>query len=125
MNIPEIEKRILEFWKNKCDFASIYPADSRESGKFVRINYRKMKPYPCFNPKRLLVLSNGKVALCCVDIDGDVILGDLNKQTLKEIVNSRKFQQISESQMNRKCNIPMCHSCSKFYIDSAFTWWVY
>lgn len=118
-------RRFLRFWKGKCDFASLYPADSRGSDKYVNINYRNFKPYPCFNPKRILTLSNGKVVLCCVDIDGRVELGDTRKQTLKEILNSKKFREIYESQINRRCKIPMCQNCSKAYIDSAFYWWFY
>lgn len=123
-NRKEAEE-FLKFWEGKCDFVSLYPADSRESGKFVEVNYANLKPYPCFNPKKVLVLSNGKVALCCVDVDGEVELGDLKKQTLKEILNSKRFKEIYKSQMERKCNIKMCKNCSKFYIDSAFSWWIY
>jgi len=113
----------LKFWKEKCDFASVYPVDSRESDKFVDVKYKKLKPYPCFNPKRVLVLSNGKVVLCCVDFEGEVVLGDLKKQTLSEVINSKKFKTIFSTQMNRSCKIPICTSCSKLYMDSAFSWW--
>ena len=114
-------KRFLKEWEGDCDFASIYPADSRESENFVGIDYKKFKPYPCFNPKRVLVLSNGKVVLCCVDIDGEFILGDLNKQSLKEVFNSKIFKEIYKSQIERRCNLEICKNCSKFYIDSAFS----
>ena len=113
-------KRFLKVWKGNCDFASLYPVDSRESKDFVGIDYKKFKPYPCFNPKRILILSNGKVVLCCVDIDGEVILGDLKKQSLKEIFNSKIYKEIYRSQVERRCNLKMCKNCSKFYIDSAF-----
>jgi len=113
----------LKFWKGKCDFASVYPADSRESEKFVRVNYKKCRPYPCFNPRRILILSNGLVVLCCVDFEGEVVLGDLTKQTLKQVVNSKKFKEVFASQMDRSCKIPLCTKCSKLYIDSAFSWW--
>jgi len=118
-------KRFLEYWKNRCDFCSIYPADSRDSKNFVGIDYKKFKPYPCFNPKRIIILSSGKVALCCVDIDGEVVLGDIKKQSLKEILSSEKYKKIYLSQMNRTCKISMCKNCSKFYLDSAFQWWIY
>ncbi len=116
-------KDFLKFWKGKCDYASLYIADSRDSQRYVKMNYKKLKPYPCFNPKRILVLSNGKVVLCCVDVDGKVELGDLKKQTLKEIINSKKFNDVFKSQLERKCKIPMCESCSKLYLDSSFSWW--
>mgnify|MGYP001558965945 CR=1 FL=1 len=114
-------KQFLKYWYGKVDSASLYPADSRESKDFVGINYKKFKPYPCFNPKRVIVLSNGKVVLCCMDIDGEVVLGNLKKQTLKEIFESKKFKEIYQSQLERRCKIPMCVNCSKLYIDSALT----
>lgn len=126
--MDENRSEALEFlnkWENQCDFASLYPADSRESKNFVGINYQKFKSYPCFNPKKVIVLSNGKVTLCCVDIDGQVILGDVKKNSLKEILNSKIYKEIYESQLSRKNKISMCQNCSKFYIDSAFIWWLY
>ena len=114
-------KEFLKQWKDECDAVSLYPADSRESESFVGFDYKKLKPYPCFNPKRVLVLSNGKVVLCCVDIEGEVVLGDLNKQTLKDVFDSPIFKSISKSQFDRTCKIPMCKNCSKLYIDSALS----
>jgi len=118
-------KKFLKFWKGKCDFASLYPADSRGSEKYVMLKYKNLKSYPCFNPKRVLILSNGKVTLCCVDIDGKIELGDTKKQTLKEILSSKRYKEIYKSQLKRKCKIGMCKNCSKYYIDSAFYWWFY
>jgi len=118
-------KRFLKDWKGKADFAALYPADSRESKNFVGFDFKKFKPYPCFNVKEVLILSNGKVSICCVDIDGDVILGDLKKQSLKEIINSKKVQEVWKSQFERRCKIPMCVNCSKLYVDSAFVWWFF
>ena len=118
-------KGFLNEWQGKCDFAALYPADSRESKEFVGFNFNKFKPYPCFNLKEVLVLSNGKVSICCVDIDGDVILGDLRKQSLKEIIESKKVQDVWKSQLERRCKIPMCVNCSKLYVDSAFVWWFF
>jgi len=116
-------KDYLNFWRDKCDNAAVYPSDSRLDQKYSYINYKRMKSYPCFNPHNIIVLSNGKVCLCCVDYDGEVILGDLNKQSLKEILNSKKVRALYESQLNRTCNLEICKKCSRFYIDAAFYWW--
>ena len=73
----------------------------------------------------MLVLSSGKVDMCCVDINGIATLGDLKKQTLKEVLDSEKYKSVYSAQMSRNFDLPMCRNCSKFYIDSAFIWWVY
>lgn len=113
----------LKFWKNNCDKVCLFPADSRNSEKFVSYPYKNKKQYPCYNPKNIVVLSNGKVVICCVDIEGDIVLGDLKKEKLNKIINSKKAKDIFCSQLARNCNIKMCKECSKAYIDSVVSWW--
>ncbi|MFX1449968.1 MAG: radical SAM/SPASM domain-containing protein [Promethearchaeota archaeon] len=115
-------KKYLNFWRDKCDNAAVYPSDSRLDETYSYVRFKNMKPYPCFNPHNIVVLSNGKVCLCCVDYDGEVILGDLNRQSLKSIINSKKVKAIYQSHLDRNCNLPICKRCSRLYIDSAFYW---
>lgn len=115
----------LGFWKDKCDYASLYPADSRESENFVEMNYLKLKKYVCFNPKSLFVLSNGLIVPCCIDVDGELALGNLKKDKLKNIINSKKFKEFFNSQFQRRCKTRKCLDCSRLYLDSAFSWWAY
>jgi MoaA/NifB/PqqE/SkfB family radical SAM enzyme len=118
-------KPFLKFWKNKCDFASVYPADSRQDAGLALWKFKGKKFYPCFNPKNIIVFSNGKIALCCADIDGVAALGDVNKNTLKEIVNSEGYKKIFAAQLSGKAYPNFCRQCSKGYIDQAFYWWFY
>ncbi|MFH1802118.1 MAG: radical SAM/SPASM domain-containing protein [archaeon] len=119
-------KEFLKFWKGKCDFATIYMADSRnddEKNKFKLYDQKKRKFYPCFNPKSPIIFSNGKIALCCVDVDGFMDLGDLKSEKLKDILNSKKFKEIYKAHMNGDPHLSVCKNCSKGYVDMAFSWW--
>lgn len=53
------------------------------------------------------VLWDGRVSLCCLDYEGEVILGDLNHQSVPEVLNGRKYREIRrrhlEGQFLRKC----------------------
>ena len=42
-------------------------------------------------------MSNGKVALCCIDSDGKELLGDFNSQSLREIWENEKFKEIRKN----------------------------
>lgn len=119
--IPEFKK----FWQNKCDYVSFCPADSRNSTGDSLIDYAggRLKSYPCFNPKNIFVLSNGEIGLCCMDIEGEMNLGNLNDKTLDDIMNSERLLQIWSAQFNRKCPLPLCEKCSNRYVNSAFSWW--
>jgi MoaA/NifB/PqqE/SkfB family radical SAM enzyme len=48
--------------------------------------------YPCHRPwLTTTILWDGRVSLCCVDLDGQVVLGDLRTQTLAEVWNSLPY----------------------------------
>jgi MoaA/NifB/PqqE/SkfB family radical SAM enzyme len=112
-----------EYWKNRADFVSIFPVDARKDERFVKLDYQKLKAYPCFNQAEIIVLSNGTLALCCFDVNGGFEIGDLRHQTLREIISGRKFRGILESHFQRHGQPEMCLKCSKLRIDSAFYWW--
>jgi MoaA/NifB/PqqE/SkfB family radical SAM enzyme len=58
----------------------------------------------------ITVLWNGLVALCCLDYEGDYVLGDMNTQTLKELVNNDLYVQIRKNHANGKF-LSKCASC--------------
>lgn len=56
---------------------------------------RPIKNVRCPKLDSLCILSDGLVALCCMDVNGDYILGDASKQSLLEIFNgdiARKYR---------------------------------
>ncbi len=110
-------------WADRSDYVSVFPVDGRKDEKFVSMNFKRLKAYPCFNRAEVIVLSNGTLALCCFDVNGGFELGDLRKQPLKEILNSGRFQTILDAHLNRTGHPEACLNCSKLKIDSAFYWW--
>lgn len=60
------------------------------------------------------VLWDGRVSLCCMDAEGQVILGDLNEQTIMEVFNSEKAlyyrlmhaaERFDELELCKDCNM--------------------
>ncbi len=53
------------------------------------------------------VLWDGRVSLCCLDYDGEVVLGDLNRQSVAEVLNGPIYREIRRRHLNgeflRKC----------------------
>ncbi len=62
------------------------------------------------------ILSNGYAALCCLDYEGKVILGDLHKSSIFEIWNNEQYKQMrlfhKKSQQDK---IEICKHCSKSF----------
>lgn len=62
------------------------------------------------------VLSDGKAALCCLDYEGQVILGDVNKTPIFEIWKNESYKKIRSLHKNaRQDQIIICKNCTKSF----------
>ena len=79
---------LKEKWKGRVDSVIVthyHNWASENTGK-MSMKQRLQKTVPCARLwKTITVLWDGRVALCCLDYDGEVILGDLKKETLQQI----------------------------------------
>lgn len=76
---------------------------------------KKQRTKSCFELWRgnVVVHWNGTVVPCFIDYDATVKLGDASKQSIEEIYNGEKFQQIRTMHANGK--FPMiCNFCSEY-----------
>jgi len=68
-------------------------------------------PLPFF---QMTVLANGKVILCCNDWERKTIIGDLNKQTIREVWNSDEMNEIRHKIISGRYNeVAACKECSE------------
>lgn len=72
---------------------------------------------PCSRVWRTFtVLSNGNVALCCLDYEGKVILGDVNKTTIFEIWKNESYKKIRFLHKTaQQDQITLCKTCTKSF----------
>lgn len=57
------------------------------------------------------VLSNGEVTICCADFDGKTSLGNLNENTLVELLRSRRADMIRQGFLRFRVRHPYCQRC--------------
>jgi len=57
------------------------------------------------------VLCDGRVVPCCLDKDGTIVLGDLNRQTTDEILSSPRARAIYDGFSAGKAVEPLCRRC--------------
>lgn len=81
---------------------------------FMKENPDKYYRVPCdYVLHHMDVTFDGKVCLCCVDSDGEIIFGDLNYQTITEIYNSSYYQfYLEQHNKNGGIDLPLCSKCS-------------
>jgi radical SAM protein with 4Fe4S-binding SPASM domain len=73
--------------------------------------FRKER-FPCsLLFKNVVVLWNGDVVPCCLDYDAKFVLGNVNENTLKEIWNSEKFNELRRNHIDGNYDNPLCKGC--------------
>lgn len=115
-------KEFEKFWKSKINFVGISQFDNRKETDRSKLQKRLIYPCRLLCSGGIVIMSNGKVPLCCKDYDGSVILGDLNTQTIEDIWNS-KFKSIKNAHiLGRGDIIDICKNCDDLY--TGFSWWM-
>jgi MoaA/NifB/PqqE/SkfB family radical SAM enzyme len=125
--ILEQNKHEVELWKNywekKADEILIWLphnyGGSQASQKLEEIKTRGIKPRSCGRPFKgnLFVRENGEVSMCCFDFDRKLIIGDLRKQTLEEVLKGERLEHIRYIHKNNlfsKCEY-ICKVCDQIY----------
>lgn len=132
--LPLVRIMIVEMEENKHEVDAVIdrwlPLVDEILISTHRINYgRKLFNCPisiprvsCFRLWRMIVISwDGKVALCCDDWGGEVILGDTRTSSIRDIWFSKRFQKIRRYHlMGEYYKIPICANCDSWMSEFTF-----
>lgn len=113
---PETQREaeeFLRFWRGKVDHARIggisiaFQEYKREGAGAVR------RKRPCTQiHERMPVLWSGQVPQCNIDFDGDRIVGDLNRDSIMQVWNCDRLQEIRRIHQERQFEkLPDCLHC--------------
>ena len=105
--------RSLENCVDGFSFGKVHNWSDSEIDHAVKSTIRK----PCSRVwQTFTVLSDGKVALCCLDYEGQVILGDVNKTSISEIWKNESYRKIRLLHKRaRQDQIVICKNCTKSF----------
>lgn len=96
----------FEFW-GFLDRAGNVKKFNNNTNKRNIYGCEQHRPLECFH-----ILFDGRVVLCCMDWKLQYVLGDINKQSINQIWNSRKYEAIRKSIYENKKNAPiLCKKC--------------
>lgn len=103
-------------WLGKADDISIWRPHNWSDGRMYRESSAGIKKISCGRPQRgpIQVQWDGLVVPCCFDYNSNIVLGDLKKQTLKEIVNSQAYNDLRRAHVDEDfIKFPFCDSCDQ------------
>ena len=126
---PRISVVLVAFDENKSEIAQLrkkwtgrvdsvivthYHNWASEDAQKLSFRQKLQEKIPCARLwKTMTVLWDGRVALCCLDYDGEVILGDLNNRSLKEIWEGKPYRELRALHAKgQQEKIAMCRNCT-------------
>jgi radical SAM protein with 4Fe4S-binding SPASM domain len=82
----------------------------------------KEKEWPCIRLWNNFFISvDGKVYLCCKDFNGEIVMGDLKKQSFHQIYG--KFEKLRQFHLNKEYKkVPLCDECGAL-VQNSTLWW--
>jgi radical SAM protein with 4Fe4S-binding SPASM domain len=86
-----------------------------------KVNRDKSKLIPCTFPwYSLTIFYNGKVYLCPQDFAGEILIGDVNKDSIKNIFNNEFITVIRERFKNKNISdLSPCNSCDRIWRETT------
>lgn len=103
----EDKKEFIKLWGNRARIANYMNWGGKRHTKTEHTGIK----HPCVKlMTNTTILWDGRVNLCCMDYDGEVIFGDLNKEHLKDIL--LRMKPIKERHKLLDFNMPLCKECN-------------
>lgn len=92
-----------------------YVDPTKEIGKDKEYPNGYKSDFVCHQPfTRLSIIEDGRVSPCCLDYDQELVVGDVSKQSLKSIWESKEMNDIRETlKKGEFYKIPACATCGK------------
>jgi|APSaa5957512535_1039671.scaffolds.fasta_scaffold14564_3 radical SAM protein with 4Fe4S-binding SPASM domain len=120
MSINQHEvKPFIERWKKVVDFITIQDfmkPDIDSDYQYLDIdNRKKVDVFRCTQPwQRLYIRGNGDVTVCCAQFNNLLVIGNIRKDTLYDLWNSKKMRDFRlMHKEGRYYENPVCLKCSK------------
>ena len=111
---PEMHRRFLNLWKGKDVFAYIKSQDNRwlyEEDETMENRSHYASQYCEYPWTSLTVMADGSVVPCTQDYDTEMILGNVNEQSLEEIWNGETYRKFRS--MHVTGQFPKGHKCNE------------
>ncbi|MEK7845786.1 MAG: radical SAM protein [Nitrospinota bacterium] len=72
---------------------------------------------------QMVILQDGRVALCCLDYDGRVIVGDMQNESILNVWNGKALNAIRQKQIELGFDeIPTCRACNQYIYMEGTSW---
>lgn len=124
LKLTPSSKKIYEYLQNHPELMFKVTIALRKSDEILTSrggsapNRKNIKNYlkdTCAYPfRQMIIRPDGKCSLCCNDSLGLTTMGDLSKNTMKEVWYGKAYQELREAIFQGRENVPHCINCDTF-----------
>lgn len=110
-----------KMWKDIADDVRISDVTDRGQGDSLRVGDQiSIGRVCCPQPwQRMMISCSGEVMMCCSDWYSKYIIGNINKNSLKEIWNGPKLEAIKKKLKQGKLDFEPCKDC---WLKESYKW---
>lgn len=108
----KMHQNFIEFWKNKDVFAYVKSQDNRwlfEQNNKLENKSHYAKQYCEYPWTSCTIMAEGNVVPCTQISNNEIVLGNVNNNSLEEIWNGKEYQQLRNMHISGK--FPNGHKC--------------
>lgn len=117
--IPEKLSAFLSFWSDKVDDISIQKLHDWHG--YVKNEGYVNKNIICRDLFEYMTINwDGSVVPCCLDYEGENILGNVNRQTIKQVWLGKEFTEFRRKLLRNVSSIPICSECKMRYYNFRY-----
>tara|TARA_B100000700_G_C14943872_1_gene808145 strand:- start:39 stop:1121 length:1083 start_codon:yes stop_codon:yes gene_type:complete len=111
------EKDFYDFWKNKADKVlrtSMHNWGGQIDDKKIQQNDVSFSSVCYFPFSQCFIQIDGTVRICCLDVNGENIFGDINNNSIKQIWNGQNFDLLRKHLLEDNVEMlpKICKKCS-------------
>lgn len=108
----------IDYWGDKFDEIYVFAPHNWLDKRYRIID--KTKQISCGRPSTTVYVHvDGKVSPCCWDLNKKLIIGDLNHQVFKEIMDSKELKYIQTKHINNDFEGLICDNCDQTNLDDS------
>jgi len=110
----KLHQDFLNFWKDKDVYAYIKSQDNRwlfEQNETLKNKSHYAKQYCEYPWSSTTIMADGNVVPCTQVSNNEIVLGNVNENSLEEIWNGKKYQELRNMHISGK--FPKNHKCDK------------
>lgn len=124
--MPDLHSFVSK-WSSIVDKVTIEPYSNWGNiQENITHNVNRRRRMPCSRLwYNFTILNSGDVVICCLDYNGEIIIGNIKKQSIKEIWTSDKMTELRALHLRQQFSeISLCKNCNfGIYQPGAPAWW--